>query len=217
MTSDGSHTVALPGLGITYHSHHGAVQESVHVFIRAGLHRALEAFPEGPLFIFEMGFGTGLNAWLSLQQAEEKGRSIHYTAVERYPLSEAEAVALNYASTGKEKDQFAQLHHAAWQIDVPVGTRFTLHKIKADLSTYQPVNRFHLVYYDAFAPSAQPELWTKELFEKLFEALHPGGLLTTYCSKGDVRRALQAAGFIVEKLQGPPGKREMVRAVKEAA
>lgn len=196
LTADGSHTIAIPDLKVTYHSTHGAIQESLHVFIQAGL-QVIQA----PLVrIFEMGFGTGLNALLTMKYATIP---VYYYSVERFPLTEEEVAGLSYGNT---------LHQHPWNEDVKISEQFTLHKAHGSLLAITPLQTFHLIYYDAFAPAAQPELWTKEVFEKLYSFLEPGGILVTYCSKGDVRRAMLAAGFIVEKLAGPPGKREMLRA-----
>lgn len=215
ITKDGSHTISIPEMNVTYHSHHGAIQESMHVFIDAGLKHITTHLQKSDITIFEMGFGTGLNALLSFIEAERNQLKIHYTAVELFPLHEEEINVLNYCEQLRRNDLepvFHQLHQCEWEKDVVITPFFTLYKKKIDLinlSISQPVN---LVYYDAFAPAAQPELWTKEIFEKLITILAPDGILVTYCSKGDVRRAMQAAGFNVEKIPGPPGKREMVRA-----
>ncbi len=219
ITKDGSHTISIPEMNVTYHSHHGAIQESMHVFIEAGLKHVSASLQKPDIHIFEMGFGTGLNALLSLIEAERSQLKIHYTTVELFPLHEDEINLLNYCEQLHRKDLkpvFHQLHQCEWGKDVLITPFFTLNKIRIDLinfSTSQPVN---LIYYDAFAPAAQPELWTKEVFEKLISMLVPGGVLVTYCSKGDVRRAMQAAGFSIEKIPGPRGKREMVRTLPKA-
>jgi tRNA U34 5-methylaminomethyl-2-thiouridine-forming methyltransferase MnmC len=218
-TADGSSTVSIPGMNVTYHSTHGAIQESLHVFIRAGLKQML---PErSSLSILEMGFGTGLNALLTLMEAEAIQKQVHYSAIELYPLEPAQVKVLNYCEKLNRQDlqrSFEQLHSSDWDKNIPVSGYFTLFKSGSDLLEFQitgPGNQFDIIYFDAFAPTAQPELWTLAVFEKLFAMLSPAGLLVTYCSKGDVRRAMQSAGFKVEKLAGPPGKREMVRAWKE--
>lgn len=219
-TADGSHTVQIQEWNVTYHSHHGAIQESLHVFIEAGLRYWCNRQEPGSVIrIFEMGFGTGLNAFLTAIEAEKRNMPVHYTTVEKYPLAAAEARNLNYAHLVQQESLFAQLHQSIWDEAVCINSNFTLHKLHTDLASYAHKSeasgeRFNIIYYDAFAPAAQPELWSKELFEDLYRLLLPGGVLTTYCSKGDVRRALQAAGFAVTKLAGPPGKREMVRAEK---
>jgi tRNA U34 5-methylaminomethyl-2-thiouridine-forming methyltransferase MnmC len=211
-TSDGSHTVQVPEMNVTYHSHHGAIQESMHVFINAGLLYQADRLTGTQLCIFEMGFGTGLNAFLTALEAEKSNIEIHYTAVEQYPLSSEEAVALNYAENLGNKKLFEDLHLCEWNKNVSLRKHFILRKEHSSLLSYSPTESFDLIYYDAFAPAAQPELWTEAVFKKLVDMLLPGGILVTYCSKGDVRRAMMAAGFIIEKIPGPKGKREMVRA-----
>lgn len=216
VTKDGSHTVEIPGMNVTYHSHHGAIQESKHVFIETGLNYQLNR-PElqgFPHHIFEMGFGTGLNALLTAIEAEKRRIPIRYTAVEMYPLTLEEANTLNFSQVLGHQDVFEQLHLCEWETDTAITEHFTLRKVQTDLQDFAPGEAFHLVYFDAFAPSAQPELWTEEVFKKLFNMMAENGVLVTYCSKGVVRRAMQAAGFNVAKLPGPPGKREIVRAEK---
>ena len=218
LTKDGSHTVSIPGLNVTYHSHHGAIQESMHVFINAGLALALEQ--QRPVTnVLEMGLGTGLNALLTLIEAERSGTHIHYTAIEKYPLAEREVQQLNYCARLNREDLvpvFEKIHTSEWGESIALSKHFTLEKIATDLTGFNPKHKrpYHLVYFDAFAPAAQPELWTKDIFEKLFQGLEPRGALVTYCSKSIVRAAMQSAGFKVEKLPGPPGKREMVRATR---
>jgi tRNA U34 5-methylaminomethyl-2-thiouridine-forming methyltransferase MnmC len=218
-TSDGSSTVSIPEMKVTYHSTHGAIQESLHVFIQAGLNHAL--LEHSVISILEMGFGTGLNALLTLIEAEVVKKTVHYTAIELYPLEQESIKSLNYCQQLSRNDLqpvFENLHTSAWEKENPVLQYFTLFKSGTDLLKFETLQQgqlFHLIYFDAFSPTAQPQLWTTAVFEKLFGLLSPGGLLVTYCSKGDVRRAMQAAGFRVEKLAGPPGKREMVRAWKE--
>jgi tRNA U34 5-methylaminomethyl-2-thiouridine-forming methyltransferase MnmC len=207
ITKDGSSSISIPEINVTYHSIHGALQESLHVFIHAGLHPLLHQYET--IRIFEMGFGTGLNALLSLQFAQQYQQQIHYTAIELYPLNSDEALALHY-----EDENFLKLHLCEWEKDIALSDHFVLHKINASLLTYKADKQVNLIYYDAFAPSAQPELWTRDIFEKLFFMLDQNGILVTYSSKGDVRRALLQAGFTVEKIPGPAGKREMIRAIK---
>jgi tRNA U34 5-methylaminomethyl-2-thiouridine-forming methyltransferase MnmC len=213
-TADGSSTVAIPALAVTYHSKHGAVLESMHVFIKAGLHKAIEIFYTDKLRVFEMGFGTGLNALLTLLESEQLKQSIHYTSIELYPLTAQEINELNYEDTLPSSSYFKTLHEVAWNKEQRITPYFSLQKLQEDLLALSINEQFHVIYYDAFAPTAQPHLWTEETFKKLASLLVPGGLLVTYCSKSSVRRAMEAAGFKVEKLQGPPGKREMVRAYK---
>lgn len=217
ITADGSNTVAIPEMNVTYHSHHGAIQESVHVFIEAGL-RYISGRLErrDTLRIFEMGFGTGLNAFLTAIEVKKTKTNIHYTAVETAPLSLQEAGKLNYTQVLSYEELFQQLHQCNWNAEVQLSDCFSITKLHTDLAAFQSFHLYHLIFYDAFAPSAQPELWTQEVFEKLFAMLEPNGVLVTYCSKSDVRRAMQAAGFMVEKLPGPKGKREMVRATQKS-
>lgn len=212
VTGDGSNSIEIPELNVTYHSIHGAIQESKHVFIKEGLHRSINQSTNQPLHIFEMGFGTGLNAFLTAIEAEEKDIQVHYTAVEQFPVSMEEAGKLNYVEILGHEKIFKQLHSSNWNHAASITSRFILRKEHADLINLSTTQQFNLIYYDAFSPSAQPELWTKEVFEKLLNMLSPNGILVTYCSKGDVRRAMIAAGFTVKKLPGPPGKREMLRA-----
>lgn len=216
ITKDGSHTIAIPEMQVTYHSHHGAIQESLHVFIRAGL-QPITPRHDAIIRIFEMGFGTGLNALLTLTETEQTQQHIHYTTVEKFPLSITEVAGLNYCQQLNRPDLqtvFEKMHECEWEKEIPVTNRFTLKKCQTNLIELVIQQPVHLVYFDAFAPTAQPELWTKEIFEHVYSWMEPGGILVTYCSKGDVRRAMQAAGFRIEKLTGPPGKREMVRATK---
>jgi tRNA U34 5-methylaminomethyl-2-thiouridine-forming methyltransferase MnmC len=220
ITGDGSHTVSVPEMNVLYHSKHGAIQESMHVFIEAGLlyksgrnpERQSKGRPDS-IKIFEMGLGTGLNAFLTAIEAVNKKIKIFYVAVENFPLSTEEVLSLNYSKNLQHKEWFDALHQCQWNEDIAINEYFTFRKEQADIVSYSTNQAFNIIYYDAFAPTAQPELWTTEIFKKLNSFLYPEGILVTYCSKGYVRRAMQSAGFIVEKIPGPPGKREMVRAV----
>lgn len=214
LSADGSHTIAVPEMNVTYHSIHGAIQESLHVFIEAGLNYFLNRSTAQAINIFEMGFGTGLNAFLTAIKAEETKTNIHYTSVETSPLSFEEASGLNYAEILGRAELFQQLHDCEWNELVFVNEFFTVEKLQTNLLAFSSSRQYNVIYYDAFAPAAQPELWTKEVFEKMFSMLAGGGVLVTYCSKCDVRRAMIAAGFTVKKLPGPPGKREMLWAKK---
>ena len=217
LTSDGSHSIELPELGVTYHSIHGAIQESTHVFINAGLKIAAQVFPADPVKIFEMGFGTGLNALLSLIDGERCNRTIVYDAIEGFPLQNDRIMSLNYCKElGRDDLQpaFEYFHSCEWEKEIPVTPRFILRKSNVNLLTAQLSGGYSLIYFDAFDPGVQPELWTEEIFAKMFSMLQPGGLLVTYSSKGTVRRAMQAVGFKIEKLAGPPGKREMIRGTR---
>lgn len=216
LTGDGSHTISMPELNVTYHSIHGAIQESKHVFIEAGLKSLLPV--EGTaLNVFEMGFGTGLNALLTIIESERLQRKIYYETVEQFPVDTGEVRSLNYCEQLDREDLqpiFEQLHSCEWEKKVNITENFGFNKSRTNLLNLETSETFELIYFDAFAPNTQPELWTNEIFEKMFAMLEPGGILVTYCSKGDVRRAMQAAGFIVEKLPGPRGKREMTRALR---
>jgi tRNA U34 5-methylaminomethyl-2-thiouridine-forming methyltransferase MnmC len=215
LTSDGSHTVSIPEMHVTYHSIHGAIHESMHVFIKAGLEPLLHKTET--IRIFEMGFGTGLNALLSLQEAIQYNQKIFYYAVELFPLLMDEYVSLNYSDRLNDASlqfYFTLMHESEWEKDIAIHPLFTLHKSNQSLLNLTTNQFFNLIFFDAFAPTTQPELWTAKVFEKMFHLLIDKGVLVTYCSKGDVRRTMQAAGFKVEKLQGPPRKREMLRAIK---
>jgi tRNA U34 5-methylaminomethyl-2-thiouridine-forming methyltransferase MnmC len=187
----------------------------MHVFIEAGLRYKIKS-TEGALSILEMGFGTGLNALLTL--LEQQDREIWYESLEAYPLPVEMAMQLNYAELLPQETaaaHFDKIQQAAWNEAVAISPAFHLFKRVQKLESFTPDRTYDLVYFDAFAPTAQPALWSESVFKKLFDSLRTGGILVTYCSKGNVRRAMQAAGFSVEKIAGPPGKREMVRAHKE--
>ena len=218
ITKDGSHTIHVPELQATYHSVNGAITESRIVFIGSGLLFRLEQPLQPPLKILEMGFGTGLNLLLSWLAMENRQQQVAYTALEPFPLEWEIARGLNYPRQLDRPDLadfFRTVHAAGPGETLALGARFSFTKKLTSLQDeLKANNRYDLVYYDAFAPLCQPELWTEEIFTKLATRMNRGAVLVTYCSKGDVRRALQAAGLIVSKLPGPPGKREMLRAVK---
>jgi tRNA U34 5-methylaminomethyl-2-thiouridine-forming methyltransferase MnmC len=217
LTADGSHTISVPSLNATYHSVYGAIQESRHVYINAGLQHLIREINNNPLIrVFEMGFGTGLNALLSLLEAEKLFCSVEYTGIENDPLPQGEVLLLNYGSIlgGNSASYFQMLHEIPWNIKAPLSPHFIINKIETTLQNFETQELFDLIYYDAFAPGAQPELWTSGIFEKISGFMPPGGSLVTYCAKGEVRRSLAATGFKVEKLPGPQGKREMIRAVR---
>lgn len=211
ITADGSHTIAITDKEVTYHSKHGAIQESRHVFIQAGLHYCWE---QGltRVHMLEMGFGTGLNALLTAQEAAARKLPILYHSIEKYPITTQEASGLNYGTLAGDEALFQQLHTSPWGVLTELNAYFSLLKHHTALQELETDERFHCIYFDAFAPNAQPELWTTEVFVTLYKLLHPKGILVTYCSKGYVRRNMEAAGFQVTKIPGPPGKREMVRA-----
>ena len=211
LTTDGSHTLYIPELDEHYHSVKGAVTESLHVYVGLGLRHAFaERKGVNTLRVFEVGFGTGLNALLTLEVAQQEEVQIHYTSVELYPLDWQQAQTLGYLNP----TQFKLLHELPWNNSIAVNDYFTLHKVMGNILTVD-IPEVDVVYFDAFAPEKQPELWSPELFRRIYEALSPGGVLTTYCAKGVVRRMLQDVGFSVERLNGPPGgKREVLRATK---
>jgi len=212
LTADCSHTIAIPEMKVTYHSRHGAVEESMHVYIKAGLLPLMNPPTCNALTILEIGFGTGLNALITLREANTQQQPVHYTAIEPFPLTTEEISLLNHGHLLSMQEDFLQLHASAWEQDIFVNNLFSLKKM--NLSLQQPINipPVNCIYFDAFSPTVQPELWTQAVFEKMYQLLAPGGILVTYCSKTVVRQAMEAAGFFVEKTPGPYGKREMVRA-----
>jgi len=216
ITADGSHTISLPAMGVAYHSKHGAIAESNHVFIEAGLNYYASINPGKSVAILEMGFGTGLNCLLAAIYAKKQQLNIRYHTIEPFPLHSDETGTLNYGELLAEKEMFQDIHQSAWNEAILIHPFFHLHKSPSTLQHFSTVELFDFIFYDAFAPSVQPELWTPEIFLQLFSMLKPNGFLVTYCSKTVVRRAMEAAGFRVTKIQGPFGKREMVRAFKDA-
>jgi tRNA U34 5-methylaminomethyl-2-thiouridine-forming methyltransferase MnmC len=212
ITEDGSHTFYIPELDEHYHSTHGAIQEAMHVYLNAGFHHS----DKDPVHILEIGFGTGLNCFLTILEAAKAGRKVVYHSIELYPIEKEQFDHLNYAEQINEnlKPTFEFIHKAPWNEDIKVNENFTLRKLQGDLTQYQFSSSYNLVYFDAFAPDVQPELWTKEIFEKMYQNTNTEAILTTYSTKGIVKRALRAAGFKVKRLPGPPGKREMLRATR---
>ena len=218
-TEDGSLTLYTPRFGEHYHSTHGAVQESRHIYTGLALEGRLATWhqdKERPLRLFEVGLGTGLNALLTALIADREQIPIHYTSIEKYPLAEEVFHHLSYEDVlGEGSDELLRrLHESPWGEDVSITPFFTLHKVLGDLTDYVFPQALDVVYYDAFSPEAQPELWEERLFLSLYDAMNCQATLATYCAKGVVRRALQHAGFSVERLPGPPGKREVLRAMK---
>jgi len=211
LTKDGSHTIYDSDLRVWHHSVNGALQESTRVFIELGLLEKAQAGKE--VKIFEMGFGTGLNTLLTLIEAQKHQYHIDFTTLEAYPLPVEKYSALNYDLL-LESNVLQQLHQLSWNQKHEVIKDFSLTKIQDDLLKYQFTQKMDLVYYDAYSPNTQPELWTEEIFRKIYEAMNEGGILKTYCSKTVVRKALLAAGFIVEKHPGHRGKREVLKAIK---
>ena len=215
ITGDGSTSVFIPELDEHYHSIHGALQESIHVFIDAGLKFKIKQTTS--IDILEIGFGTGLNTLLTSIIAEENKSTVNYTAIEKYPLSNVLISKLNYCSlieTNSCFEQFNLIHSCDWETDIVISNYFKLKKCQSDIRDVVFEQQFDIIYFDAFAPSAQPELWTETIFNSMFKALKDGGVLVTYCAKGVVKRTMRQSGFIVEALPGPKGKREMTRAVK---
>ena len=213
-TADGSDSLYVKDLNEHYHSIHGAVQESEHVFIDAGL-KYISARNKN-ISVLEIGFGTGLNAYLTFIESSKLDLIINYSALETFPLEMDLIEKLNYAEClNEEKDILKTIHACDWEKEIAVSNFFILHKIKNSLQEIILSDSYDLIYFDAFGPNVQPEMWTEELFSKLFSALKPEGVLVTYCAKGEVKRILKRVGFDVESLKGPPGKREMVRANKK--
>jgi tRNA U34 5-methylaminomethyl-2-thiouridine-forming methyltransferase MnmC len=212
ITSDGSTSINLPELNEQYHSKKGAIQEAYHVFIRMGL----DLFSEN-ISILEIGFGTGLNAFITFLECERRKLSINYAGVEAYPVIQEEVVALNYIAqleAEKYAKAFSDFHATAWEIPQQISNSFLLTKRKQLFTDIKDDSVHDLIYYDAFGSRVQPELWGEEIFSIMYRALKNGGVLVTYAAKGSARRAMEAVGFTVERLAGPPGKREMLRARK---
>lgn len=220
-TEDGSLTLFSPLSGEHYHSIHGAVTESRHIFISAGLQHRIKCGGDflqvAPLSLFEVGFGTGLNALLTLQYCQRESIPIRYTAVELYPLRPEESRQLHFPSVDSELEGLLQqLHDAPWGEDHCIDSLFTLRKEQQDLGCFLQLpfdndSLWDVVFFDAFSPEAQPDLWTSEVLASVVQRMRPGGIFVTYCAKGVVRRALQSAGLQMERLPGPPGKREILR------
>ncbi|MDO1513978.1 tRNA (5-methylaminomethyl-2-thiouridine)(34)-methyltransferase MnmD [Maribacter confluentis] len=212
-TADGSKTIQIKEWNEQYHSKHGAIQEAYHVFIHFGLH----LFKNCDLNILEIGFGTGLNALITLMEAEHQNLSIDYTGVEAYPVSKEEVGQLNYLKELNALSftkMFNEMHASRWEDIIPISPKFNLKKQQKDFKDIKDIAQYDLVYFDAFGARVQPELWTVDIFEIMFKAIKQGGYLVTYAAKGSVRRAMLEVGFLVERLPGPPGKREMLRAKK---
>lgn len=225
-TGDGSYTLHIPEWDEQYHSKHGALAEALHVFIKEGLQFWPTKNSTSELSILEIGFGTGLNCMLTYLEAKQTDFSIDYTGVEAFPLSLQEAESLQYPSVLSEfypdkvighseiESVFSKIHQTLWEEGVKISEQFHLTKQKKSFSEINDEAKFNLIYFDAFGIRVQPELWTEAIFEKMFKALKPNGVLVTYAANGNARRAMQNVGFSVERLPGPPGKREMLRATK---
>ncbi len=212
LTADGSHSIADSRTGETYHSIHGAITESIHVFLRNGF----KACNKNEIFLLEVGFGTGLNALLTLQEASRTGQKVYYVAIEPFPLSMDTVYLLNYPTLLPDDPSawFIKLHEAPWEEEEIITPNFSLFKTKTQLEHFETKYRFDLVYFDAFSPAVQPLLWQKPVFDRLYSFMAPASILVTYAAKGQVRRNMMEAGFHTERLPGAPGKREMLRARK---
>ncbi|NND52413.1 MAG: tRNA (5-methylaminomethyl-2-thiouridine)(34)-methyltransferase MnmD [Flavobacteriaceae bacterium] len=216
-TADGSKTIHLEEWNEQYHSKHGAIQEARHVFIKNGLQYLQTETACETVRILEIGFGTGLNAFLSSCEADRLQIAINYQGIEAYPVSEEEIDQLNYAQliSKDQDDRFQKLHGSVWEEEVEISPLFKLIKRQQLFSEITDKNAFNLIFFDAFGPRVQPELWTEDIFKKMYDALKDNGILVTYSAKGDVKRALLGCGFELERLKGPPGKRHMLRATKK--
>ncbi len=215
LTNDGSHSVFSETYGVSYHSRYGAVTESAHVFIAAGLR--YKAVVQREIAILETGFGTGLNAFMSWLEAERRNLQLRYVGLETAPVAPEEVQVLNYAEllgVPERSGDFLALHQNTWGAEHTLSEQFQFRKEKIAIETFEATDTFDVIYFDAFAPQAQPELWTAEVFARMYQALRPDGVLVTYCAQGAFKRTLKQVGFHVERLQGPPGKREMTRATK---
>jgi tRNA U34 5-methylaminomethyl-2-thiouridine-forming methyltransferase MnmC len=210
VTKDGSHSLFVPSLNEQYHSIHGAKQEAEHVFLKMGLgfHK------KEKLRVFEVGFGTGLNALLTCDFALKNNKVIEYVSIEKYPVTKAEFSVLNYGAILNLESLFMNMFEQEWEVDFVINDSFSLQKIKKDLKKDILPEGFDVIYFDAFAPNKQPDMWSVDVFTKMRNMLSDGGCLVTYCCQGQARRTMMEAGFTVEKVEGPPGKREMLRAIK---
>lgn len=215
-TLDGSTTIHLKEWDECYHSKHGAIQEAQHVFIKNGL----SLFPNQSVSILEIGFGTGLNAFISFLESSKLNQSINYVGVEAYPVNATEVLAMNYVdelNAKSQKEVFEKMHESKWNEKIELTAEFELTKRKQFFDEIDDVEQFDLIYFDAFGYRVQPDLWSTAIFQKMYTALRPGGKLVTYAARGVVKRSMMEVGFTVEKLPGPPGKREMFRASKAIA
>jgi tRNA U34 5-methylaminomethyl-2-thiouridine-forming methyltransferase MnmC len=211
-TNDGSTTIHLPEWNESYHSKHGAIQEAYHVFIKNGL----SLFEDKPISILEIGFGTGLNSFITYLESKKNNQAVDYVGVEAYPVALDEALQMNYPNEidVAQKDVFQQMHECNWEQKLQLSEHFTLTKRKQFFQDIREENAFDLIYFDAFGFRVQPELWSEAIFAAMFKALKPNGILVTYACRTSIKNAMLSAGFSVKKLPGAPGKREMLRANK---
>lgn len=218
-TSDGSHSLLNTTLNETYHSVHGAIQESRHVFIKNGLEHYLQNKEAKRIDVLEIGFGTGLNALMTLHSALQSGCEVHYTTLEAYPLTWTLLQQLNYPfalNFLNSQEYFSSLHTAAWETERNIEGKFFISKRKARIQDVDFLpSSFDLVYFDAFGPAKQPEMWELPVLKKVEATMRPQAVFVTYCAKGQLKRDLKSLGLMVETLPGPPGKKEMVRATKK--
>ena len=212
LSKDGSHTLYREDIDETYHSRHGAIQEAQHVFIDMGLKEVEKSKKQ--INILEVGFGTGLNALLTCLNCKSK---INYIGLEAIPLKNNVLNGLNYDTTvigGNPQEIFKSIHNAPWETQYPITSLFSIQKVEKEIQKFEITQPIDVVYYDAFGPNSQAEMWDISIFEKLYKAMSSSGVFVTYCAKGQVRRDLISVGFEIERLEGPPGKREMLRGIK---
>ena len=213
ITEDGSTTIHLPEWNENYHSKHGAIQEAKHVFIKNGL----SLFKNKSVSILEIGFGTGLNAFITFLEAKKTNQTIDYVGIEAYPVAGEEVLQMNYVSALNAEPQssiFKKMHESVWEEKIILDNNFSLTKRKQFFDEIDDENSYDLIYFDAFGYRVQPELWSTEIFRKMYNSLKINSYLVTYAARGVVKRSMIEVGFKVEKLEGPPGKREMFRAYK---
>ena len=215
-TGDGSSTIHIEEWNEQYHSKHGAIQEAYHVFIDKGFRYFIESQKSNQISILEVGFGTGLNALITYLEAEKSSITVDYVGIEAFPVETKELKDLNYSEQlGLESNElFFKIHEVQWESPHSISPNFSLTKQQLFFKDLKFREQFDVIYFDAFGARVQPELWTEEIFKIMFEALKENGVLVTYAAKGSAKRAMEACGFRTERLDGPPGKRHMLRALK---
>jgi tRNA U34 5-methylaminomethyl-2-thiouridine-forming methyltransferase MnmC len=217
-TGDGSNTIFIEDINETYHSRHGAIQESMHVFIKNGYRFLISTYPRKIIKIFEMGFGTGLNTILTALESWKFRQPVEYTGIEPFPLSSKMIEMLNYKVILNDLSKgnlLARIHNSGSERFETIHSFFKFKKIHSTIQTYDPkAEKFDLVYFDAFAPNKQPEMWQRDILEKIFNLLNRKSVFVTYSAQGQVKRDLKNIGFALHSLQGPPGKKEMIRGIK---